>query len=82
MGNNPRCLYESDIESFLDREDKAILGELNDNYHGDLLTTSREAWLSEISILKDALFQWKDTNARVTTLLNELNVVYGNFVDM
>ena len=65
MSKNPRCLYYSDIESFLDREDKAILGELNDNYHGDLLTTSREAWLSEINILKDTLIQWKDTNARI-----------------
>ncbi len=37
--------------------------------------------IGEEAALKYAISK-KDTNARVTTLLNELNVVYGNFVDM
>ena len=63
--NSPRCLYESDIETFLRKEDKAVLGELCDAYHGDALTTSREAWLSEINILQSVLIPWKESNGRI-----------------
>ena len=50
-----RCLYNSSIEEFMDMEENSILGMLNDNYHGIALTTTREAWKAEISILKDVL---------------------------
>lgn len=50
-----RCLYSSSIEEFVNKDENSILGLLNDNYHGIALTTTREAWKTEISILKDVL---------------------------
>ncbi len=50
-----RCLYSSNIEEFVNKDENSILGLLNDNYHGIALTTTREAWKTEISILKDVL---------------------------
>lgn len=42
MGKNPRCLYESDIRTFVDKEKESVFGTLCDKYHGDALTTTRE----------------------------------------
>lgn len=65
MGKSPRCLFESDIDSFL-REDKvAIFGTLCDGYHGEVLTTAREAWQGEIEILQNALLPWKGSDGRI-----------------
>lgn len=65
MGNNPRCLYESDIKGFLNREKESVFGELCENYHGDALTTTREAWIKEIEILQNALISWSDSKGRI-----------------
>ena len=53
--NNPRCLYNSTFAEFLGSDDNYIFGALCDNYHGEALTTTREAWKSEIAIMKSAL---------------------------
>ena len=58
MGKSPRCLFDSDIKTFLEKEKEAIFGALCDKYHGDALTTTREAWISEIDILKNVLAPW------------------------
>lgn len=55
MAHNPRCLYNNSFEQFNIENDNAIFGALCDNYHGDALTTTRDAWKSEISILKAVL---------------------------
>lgn len=55
MVHNPRCLYNNSFEQFNIENDNAIFGALCDNYHGDALTTTRDAWKSEISILKTVL---------------------------
>lgn len=65
MGNHPRCLYESNISSFLSREKEALLGLLCDNYHGNEFTTTREAWKGEIGILQVALTPWRDSDGRI-----------------
>ncbi len=65
MGNSPRCLYNSEIKSFLDSDKNAIFGVLNENYHGDALTTTREAWKGEIEILQNALIPWKDAGGDI-----------------
>ena len=44
-----RCLYNSSFENFINADENSIFGEFCDNYHGDALTTTREAWRSEIS---------------------------------
>jgi len=65
MSQNPRCLYYSSLVSFLTKERESIFGSLCDNYHGDALTTTREAWIGEIDILKRELSQWQNINAQI-----------------
>ena len=65
MGNSPRCLYDSDISGFLKSEKSAVFGKLCDKYHGDALTTTREAWIREIEILQSSLLSWKETDGRI-----------------
>ena len=50
-----RCLYKSSFEEFLRINENSIFGELCDRYHGEALTTTREAWKAEISIMKGVL---------------------------
>ncbi len=65
MTHVQRCLYDDDIRSFVDREDKAILGCLCERYHGDALTTTREAWQKEIEVLQTALLPWKESDGKI-----------------
>jgi len=60
-----RCLYNSDFNTFLQKDKQAIFGELCDKYHGDALTTTREAWLKEIELLQDVLSPWKESDGRI-----------------
>ena len=55
MRKSPRCLFNSSFETFLGLDTNAILGTLCDNYHGTALTTTIEAWKSEIMILKNVV---------------------------
>lgn len=65
MMKSPRYLYENSVNLFLQEDNNAVLGALCANYHGDALTTTREAWENEIRILKDALCLWKYSNGRI-----------------
>ena len=38
---------------------------LHNNYHGEALTTTDEAWIGEIDILQQALQPWKEEEAEV-----------------
>lgn len=60
-----RCLYNSSFEKFINADDNSIFGALCDNYHGEALTTTREAWKSEISIIKGVLSNYADKNGQV-----------------
>lgn len=60
-----RCLFNSDIQSFLQMDDVTILGTLCNNYHGVALTTTREAWLNESNIMKDSLVKWSDSDGKI-----------------
>lgn len=60
-----RCLYNSSFEKFINADDNSIFCALCDNYHGDALTTTREAWRSEISIIKGVLLNYADKNGQV-----------------
>lgn len=60
-----RCLYNSDIKSFIEADSYAVLGRIHDAFHGQALTTTDEAWSSEIDILKEALLPWKDEEAEI-----------------
>ena len=63
--NNQRCLYSSDFVSFLNSDIDLIFGTLCDNYHGDALTTTREAWRGEIAIMKRVIATLGDTEGRI-----------------
>ena len=65
MLKNPRCLYKANINSFLNSKCTEILGMLFEGYHGDTLTTTREAWLNEIEILQNQLLPWKYANGQI-----------------
>jgi len=43
----------------------AVLGSLHNNYHGEALTTTDEAWMGEISILQQSLLPWKNEDAQI-----------------
>ena len=55
-----RCLYHSNFQNFMKADNKSIFGTLCENYHGEALTTTRDAWLREISILKNVLRGFDD----------------------
>ena len=65
MNANPRCLFNSDFASFLHGDINSIFGALCDNYHGEALTTTREAWKSEIGIMRDVLTGLDDENGQI-----------------
>ena len=65
MARSERCLYDSDIVSFLKADRNAVLGMLCDRYHGDALTTTREAWMGEIDIMKAALLPLHHSDGRI-----------------
>ena len=57
MAKNARCLYSNSLSAFIKDDNNAIFGALCDCFHGDVLTTTREVWKSEISIKKDIIRQ-------------------------
>lgn len=65
MFSQNRCLYSSDFKTFMNEDPYHILGCLHNAYHGPTLTTTDEAWLAEIDILKSALQPWQDENADI-----------------
>lgn len=60
-----RCLYDSSFKKFLELDDNAIFGTLCDKYHGEALTTTREAWRSEISIMKNILSRFAHKDGKI-----------------
>lgn len=58
MNNSARCLYNNSITGFNNENETAIFGMLCDCYHGDALTTTREAWKAEIILMKQVLFAY------------------------
>lgn len=60
-----RCLYNSSFRTFLNSDDNSIFGLLCERYHGEALTTTREAWKSEIAIMKDVLANFADKQGQI-----------------
>ena len=50
-----RCLYNNNFINFYTESNDSIFGKLCDNYHGIDLTTTRDAWKEEISIIKNII---------------------------
>lgn len=60
-----RCLYNSSFRTFLNTDDNSIFGLLCERYHGEALTTTREAWKSEISIMKEVISKFADKQGQI-----------------
>lgn len=61
-----RCLFSATFKDFLSKDPFSILGILHNNYHGDVVTTSDEAWSEEIHIMKQVLKFWEEyDNAKI-----------------
>lgn len=65
MVKSSRCLYHSSLAEFSRADETAIFGVLCDNYHGDALTTTREAWRSEVTILQHVLSPYQKEDGRI-----------------
>ena len=65
MSNHSRCLYENSLNGYLCESEMTVLGELCDHYHGDVLTTAREAWRAEIAIMRDLIARLDDKDGRI-----------------
>ena len=65
MNSSTRCLYDNSIKNFVDESEMEILGKLCNRYHGETLTTTREAWKGEITILQKSLAQYKDNDGHI-----------------
>ena len=60
-----RCLYSSSFAEFINTSENSIFGTLCERYHGEALTTTREAWRSEISIMKEILFEFSNRDGKI-----------------
>ena len=60
-----RCLYNSNFAAFLYTDSASIYRILDDNYHGEALTTTRDAWKAEIEIMKNVVESLCDANGQI-----------------
>lgn len=60
-----RYLYSDVFGIFLRKDSESIFGELVDNYHGEIIGTTKEAWKGEIALLKKVLVPWSSENAQI-----------------
>ena len=65
INDSPRCLYSNSFPKFLEETAYSVLGTLCDRYHGNALTTTRDAWYGEILIMKKVLSQLADKAGRI-----------------
>lgn len=65
MNNSPRCLYYASLSEFSYADENAVFGILCDHYHGDALTTTREAWKAELSILKRLVSNYQKEDGQI-----------------
>ncbi len=52
MNSSSRCLYNSTFKEFIDADENLIFGIIDSNAHGVTLTTTKESWQEEISVMK------------------------------
>ena len=65
MSQNIRCLYSNSFAGFLGEDTISIFGKLCNNYHGEALTTTRDAWLEEIQVLKETLTSYNEEDGKI-----------------
>ena len=60
-----RCLYNSDFATFLSTDSASIYRIIDDNYHGEALTTTRDAWKAEIDIMKNVVSSLNNVDGQI-----------------
>ena len=65
MRSSNRCLFSCSFTEFLSEDDNSVFGMFCDNYHGDALTSTREAWKNEITIMKKVLSQLSSSGGQI-----------------
>ncbi len=65
MNNSTRCLYNCSFTEFNTAEESLIFGVLCEKYHGEALTTTREAWRDEIAIMKQVLSLYNSEDGQI-----------------
>ena len=65
MRSSNRCLFSCSFTEFLSEDDNSVFGMFCDNYHGDALTSTREAWKNEIKIMKKVLEQLSSSDGQI-----------------
>ncbi len=65
MSGSSRCLYQNRFAGFLRESSNSIFGILNDRYHGEARTSTREAWKEEISFLKRVLPKLSEQDGQI-----------------
>ena len=60
-----RCLYHSTFTAFINADPLKVLGTIHDEFHGEALTTTNDAWKDEIEILQRVLLPWENEDAHI-----------------
>ena len=63
--HSPRCLYHDSLRNFCAADETFVFGKLCENYHGEALTTTRDAWRGELAILKPVLSRFSDREGQI-----------------
>lgn len=61
----PRAMYSASFKEFISMSAMQVVGIIHDNFHGNALTTTHEAWQTEIELLQEVLQPWKDEDAQI-----------------
>ena len=65
MDGTNRCLYNNSFKSFCEEDNDSIFGKLCNKYHGDALTSTRESWVYEISLMKNIIGLYKEEDGQI-----------------
>lgn len=61
----PRAMYVASFKAFIAMPAMQVVGIIHDNYHGNALTTTHEAWQEEVELLQEVLLPWQDEDAQI-----------------
>ncbi len=65
MNSSTRCLFCDSFSNFEQMDSDSIYKKLSYNYHGNELTTTRDAWIAEIEIMKKTLKKYKEQDGQI-----------------
>ncbi len=60
-----RCMYNGKCSDFFEESNESIMGIICQNYHGDIGTTSRNAWEEEICIMKNVIARLSPSDGQI-----------------